>query len=254
MAEITLLVGKAAPLPGSDQSSGIDKHPVDRPLRLGPQGFEGDEQADRRVHGGPEKAVHHYPFDHYAGWAQELAALAPGVSHPRTREIPGVSHPRTPVGYFSKKELLGAPGAFGENISTRGLTEADVAVGDVFRLGSALVQVSQGRQPCWKLSRRFGVADMARRVQDSGRTGWYYRVLEPGVVAPGDRIERIARTAPEWSLARLWRALYVDRMNLAELQGIAALDVLAEGWRRYAVRRLESGRVEDWSRRLEGGA
>lgn len=150
--------------------------------------------------------------------------------------------------------LLGAPGAFGENISTEGPTEAEVAVGDIFRLGTALVQVSQGRQPCWKLNRRFGVADMARRVQESGRTGWYYRVLQPGVVAPGDRLELVDRVAPEWTLGRLWHALYVDRLNLGELQGIAGLDVLAEGWRRYAIRRLESGRVEDWSRRLEGSA
>ena len=148
--------------------------------------------------------------------------------------------------------VLAGPGAFGENVSTLGLTEATVAVGDIFRLGTALVQVSQGRQPCWKLSRRFGVADMARRVQDSGRTGWYSRVLQPGVAAPGDRITLIDRPAPDWSLRRLWRALYVDRLDRAELQGIAALDLLAEGWRRYALRRLESGRVEDWSARLEG--
>ncbi|WP_028713870.1 MULTISPECIES: MOSC domain-containing protein [unclassified Paracoccus (in: a-proteobacteria)] len=250
MAQIILLTGKAAPLPGSDQLSGIDKRPADRPLALGPEGFEGDEQADRRVHGGPEKAVHHYPFDHYAAWRVELG-------RPRLAETPGVSHPRPPVEYLENGEiggLLEAPGAFGENISTRGLIEADVAVGDIFRLGSALVQVSQGRQPCWKLNRRFGVEDMARRVQQSGRTGWYYRVLQPGIVAPGDRLERIDRVAPDWTLRRLWHALYVDRLNLDELQGIAALEVLAEGWRRYAVRRLESGRVEDWSRRLEGSA
>lgn len=83
MTQITLLVGKAAALPGADRQSGIDKRPVDRPLRLGPQGFEGDKQADRRVHGGPEKAVHHYPFDHYAAWAEDLAAVARGVHTPR---------------------------------------------------------------------------------------------------------------------------------------------------------------------------
>ncbi|SMG26683.1 MOSC domain-containing protein [Paracoccus sp. J56] len=248
MAEIILLTGKAAPLPGSDQSSGIDKHPVDHPLALGPEGFAGDEQADRRVHGGPEKAVHHYPFDHYAAWRDELASLAPSGQ-------PGVSHPRTPAGYLDTKEafrLLETAGAFGENISTLGLDEGKVAVGDIFRLGSALVQVSQGRQPCWKLNHRFGVGDMARRVQQSGRTGWYYRVLQPGTVAPGDRLELIDRVAPDWTLRRLWHALYVDRLNMTELQGIAALEVLAEGWRRYAMRRLESGRVEDWTKRLEG--
>ncbi|MDS9466089.1 MOSC domain-containing protein [Paracoccus sp. MBLB3053] len=226
MIAITLLTGRVAPLPGSDKLSGIAKHPVDQPLTLGREGFEGDEQADLRVHGGVEKAVHHYPFDHYAAWRTDLG------------ELP----------------LLDGPGAFGENLSTTGLTEDGVAAGDIFRLGSALLQVSQGRQPCWKLTQRFAVPDMARRVQDTGRTGWYYRVLEAGKVAPGDRIELIDRIAPEWSLRRLWHALYVDRMNLEELRGIATLDVLAEGWRKYAIRRLENGKIEDWTKRLEGGA
>ncbi|PTX04081.1 MOSC domain-containing protein [Pararhodobacter aggregans] len=226
MRSVTLLTGRAAPLPGCDTLSGIGKTPVTRPLMLGPEGFEGDEQADRRVHGGIEKAVHHYPRDHYPTWRAELGDLP----------------------------TLATPGGFGENLSTTGLTEAEVAVGDVFLLGGALLQVSQGRQPCWKLNHRFGVPDMARRVQQTGRSGWYYRVLQPGMVAPGDRLELIDRLAPGWTLRRLWHALYIDRMNLAELEGIAALDVLAEGWRKYAVRRLESRRVEDWSARLDGTA
>lgn len=226
MTAITLLTGRARPLPGSGALSGIVKIPVDRPLALGPEGLESDEQADRCVHGGVEKAVHHYPLEHYALWRKELGDLPP----------------------------LSAPGGFGENISASGLTEASVAVGDIFRLGTALVQVSQGRQPCWKLNHRFDVPDMARRVQQSGRTGWYYRVLEPGTVAPNDRLELIDRIVPGWTLQRLWHALYVDRLNSSELKGIAALDVLAEGWRKYAVRRLESGRVEDWSGRLDGKA
>ena len=247
MTRIILLTGRAAPLPGSDQFSGIDKHPVDGPLALGSEGLAGDEQADRRVHGGPEKAVHHYPREHYASWQAEFGLDG---------RAPGVSHPRTPVGYLDMKEAGAhlAPGGFGENVSTLGMTERNVAVGDVFRLGRALVQVSQGRQPCWKLSRRFGIVDMARRVQESGRTGWYYRVLEPGLVASGDALELVDRAAPDRSLHRLWHALYVDRLNRGELEGIVALDVLAEGWRRYAIRRLESGRVEDWSKRLEGSA
>lgn len=223
---ITLMTGRIAPLSGTETPSGIIKTRVERPLKLGPNGFESDEQADLRVHGGPEKAVHHYPHEHYALWRSELGALP----------------------------ALEAPGGFGENISTEGLTETTVAVGDIFRLGSAVVQVSQGRQPCWKLNRRFDVPDMARRVQDTGRTGWYYRVLQPGTVAPGDRLELTDRVAPDWTLHRLWHALYVDRMNLSELEGIAALDVLADGWRKYAVRRLANRRVEDWSPRLDGKA
>jgi len=224
MTAITLLTGRARCLPGSDALSGIVKKPADGPLRLGPEGFEGDEQADRRVHGDVEKAVHHYPLDHYPLWREELGALP----------------------------ALGTAGGFGENISAAGLTENTVAVGDIFRLGTATVQVSQGRQPCWKLNHRFGVPGMARRVQQTGRTGWYYRVLEQGIVKTGDRLERIDRIAPEWTLHRLWHALYVDRLNLDELKGMAALDVLAEGWRKYAVRRLASGRVEDWRNRLDG--
>lgn len=224
MTKTTLLTGRAAPLDGSDALSGIAKLPVDHPLALGPEGLEGDEQADRRVHGGVEKAVHHYPVEHYAAWQADLGLLP----------------------------ALAAPGGFGENISTSGLTEATVAVGDIFRLGSALLQVSQGRQPCWKLNRRFDTPDMAWRVQQSGRTGWYYRVLAPGTVAPGDQLELVDRIAPDWTLHRLWHALYVDRLNRGELQGIAGLDVLAEGWRKYAVRRLDSGRVEDWTKRLDG--
>lgn len=224
MTSITLLTGLAKPLPGSEALSGIAKAPVERPLRLGTNGFEGDEQADRRVHGGPEKAVHHYPFDHYPVWRTELGFLP----------------------------VLQRAGGFGENISATGPTEASVAVGDIFRLGTALIQVSQGRQPCWKLNRRFEVLDMARRVQRTGRTGWYYRVLQPGTVEPQDRLDLIDRLAPDWTLHRLWHALYVDRLNRQELTGIAALDVLAEGWRKYAARRLDSGKVEDWNRRLDG--
>nr|WP_272214359.1 MOSC domain-containing protein [Marinicella sp. W31]MDC2879960.1 MOSC domain-containing protein [Marinicella sp. W31] len=220
------MTGRATPLPGSDAQSGIVKTPAGRPLWLGPEGFESDEQADRRVHGGVEKAVHHYPLDHYPLWRGELG----------------------------DPPALGAPGGFGENISASGFTETTVAVGDIFRLGTALVQVSQGRQPCWKLNRRFNVPDMARRVQKTGRTGWYYRVLEPGIVATGDRLDRVERITSDWTLHRLWHAFYVDRMNLDELKGIAALEVLADGWRKYAVRRLESGRVEDWRNRLDGQA
>jgi MOSC domain-containing protein YiiM len=226
MTEIALMTGRAAPLASGEALSGIVKTVVAHALPLGPEGLEGDEQADRSVHGGPEKAVHHYPFDHYAAWKSELGELT----------------------------ALGAPGGFGENISTLGMTEHTVAVGDTFRLGNALLQVSQGRQPCWKLDRRFNVPGMARRVQQSGRTGWYYRVLEPGSIAPGDRLQLVDRHAADWTLHRLWHVFYVDRMNLAELEGVAGLDVLAESWRKYAVRRLDNRKVEDWSKRLDGTA
>ena len=221
---LSLRVGTVAPLGARAAPSGIAKQAADRPLLLSQTGLAGDEQGDTVRHGGPEKAVHHYPFDHYADWIDDLGP-----------------HP-----------LLAGPGAFGENLSTMGLTEETVAIGDVFRLGAAVIEVSQGRQPCWKLNERFGRPEMAREVQTTGRTGWYYRVLEAGIVSPGDNLLLLERRAPEWTLARIWRTFYIDPLNREELAGIAALDRLAEGWRSHAVRRLESNRVEDWTRRLAG--
>ena len=153
-----LLTGTVRPLGDSGRDSGIDKHPVGVRLWLGLEGLNGDEQADRRFHGGPEKALHHYARDHYPAWLEALGERA----------------------------VLGGPGAFGENISTAGMTESEVCVGDVYRAGTALIQVSQARQPCWKLDHRFGRRGMAAQVQASGMTGWYYRVLRTGWLAVGD--------------------------------------------------------------------
>ncbi len=220
---LSLRIGGVAPLGLHGAPSGIVKLAVASPLVLSETGLAGDRQGDTVRHGGPEKAVHHYPFDHYAAWRSD----------------------------FGHHALFAGPGAFGENISTIGLDEETVAIGDVFSLGTAIVEVSQGRQPCWKLNERFGRSDMARQVQSTGRTGWYYRVLTPGIVAPQDRLTLLDRRSPDWTLKRVWRTFYVDPLNRAELAGIAALDRLAEGWRGHAARRLASNRVEDWTRRLD---
>ncbi|WP_114388775.1 MOSC domain-containing protein [Notoacmeibacter marinus] len=219
-----VLVGQVAPLGEDAVPSGIDKHPVERAVFLRKDGLEGDAQGDRKHHGGADKALHHYAFDHYAAWRMEVG--------------------NSPV--------LHAPGAFGENISTLSMDENTVAIGDIFRFGDAVIEVSQGRQPCWKLNTRFGVSDMAKRVQKSGRTGWYYRVLEEGRVAPGVELRLIDRRSLEWPLRRLWRTLYVDTLNYDELTAMAALPHLPESWRRYASQRLKNRKVEDWSRRLTG--
>lgn len=221
---ISLRIGDVAPLGPKHVPSGIVKSEVAAPLFLSETGFAGDRQADTLRHGGAEKAVHHYPFDHYAEWRDD----------------------------FGPHPLLTAPGAFGENISAANLTEDTVAIGDVFALGPAVVEVSQGRQPCWKLNARFDRPDMARLVQTTGRTGWYYRVLTPGNVEPADGLTLLERRSPAWTLQRICHAFYVDTLNRAELAGIASLEHLAEGWRTHAIRRLESNRVEDWSKRLDG--
>ncbi|WP_400770174.1 MOSC domain-containing protein [Methylosinus sporium] len=205
--------------------SGIAKSAAAPPWRILRDGLDGDRQGDLRHHGGPEKALHHYPRDHYAAWATEEPALG---------------------------EALAAPPAFGENISTLGVTERDICIGDIFAFGSALLQVSQGRQPCWKLNVRFARPDMARRVQTSGRTGWYYRVLREGVAEPGASLQRMERPLPDWPLSRLNELLYLRMLDRDALAQMAELAPLARSWRELAARRLARGAVEDWSTRLEG--
>lgn len=219
-----LLIGQVTPFGPRGDLSGIAKRPVPGPIRLTRQGFAGDGQGDPRHHGGPDKAVHHYPFEHYAAWAMQIGA----------------------------REVLAQPGAFGENLSTQGMTETDIFLGDVFRLGDAVLEVSQGRQPCWKLNHRFATPDMAARVQRSGRTGWYYRVRQEGLVGPGDALTLVERPLPHWPLTRLWRLLYVDMWDRDGLEAMARLAELPESWRRVAMRRLETGRLEDWAKRLQG--
>lgn len=221
-----VLAGPAAPLGPRGAPSGINKRPVVGRVHLGVEGLACDEQGDRKHHGGPEKALHHYARDHYEFWLQAIGS----------------------------RPVLDAPGAFGENLTTTGLTEEAVAVGDTFRLGEALIQVSQGRQPCWKLNIRFDVPDMALRVQRTGLTGWYYRVIETGYIAAGNDLRLVDRLSPEWTLRRLWRTLYVDTMNLDELAVMASLPHLPENWRRHAEKRLATRQVEDWSRRLSGAS
>lgn len=220
-----LLTGRVRPYTRPGTRSGINKQPREGWIRITELGLADDEQGDLRVHGGPDKAVHHYAFEHYPPWRTELGERA----------------------------VLQQPGAFGENLSTQGLTEADVCLGDRFRLGSALLEVSQGRQPCWKLNDRFDVADMARRVQDSGRTGWYYRVLQPGHAQAGGLLACLERPYPDWPLRRLMALLYERVLDPARLEPALALP-LVPSWRKILERRLQHGAVEDWSKRIDGPA
>ncbi|XKU39281.1 MOSC domain-containing protein [Pseudomonas [fluorescens] ATCC 17400] len=219
----TLLTGRVQPFTRPGTQSAIDKQPQQGQLKVSTLGLHGDEQGDLRVHGGVEKAIHHYPLEHYARWADELGA-----------------HP-----------LLTQPGAFGENFSTTGWSEHDVCLGDRIRVGTALLEVSQGRMPCWKLSDRFAVANLALRVQQSGRTGWYYRVLEEGVVSAGDSLQRVERPFADWSLARLSAVLFDKQVETQLLRECLALP-LVPSWRRTLERRLEKGMTEDWGPRLQG--
>jgi len=201
-----LMTGKAVPF--GKETSAIAKSARDGPLAVGPLGLEGDEQADRSVHGGPDKAIHHYSASHYSFWRSELGP-----------------HP-----------LLEVPGAFGENISTLGMTETEVCLGDRYRLGTALVEVSQGRQPCWKQGHRLGNPAVVARIVETGKSGWYYRVIEPGKVSAGDSIELTERPLPEWTVARAFALLIggEGRSDRAALRELADMAKLAAPWRKRA--------------------
>jgi MOSC domain-containing protein YiiM len=206
---IAVLTGKVDPAFSPEEASAIAKRAIDGPVAIGPLGLTGDEQADRVHHGGPDKAIHVYPFDHYSWWTEELGA----------------------------QPLLNAPGGFGENLSSAGLTEDQVCIGDRFRVGTALIEVSHGRKPCWKLAHRFGDPQMVAKVAKSRRSGWYCRVIETGLVAAGDGMELIERPLPQWNVARVF-GLLVGKDYIREPEAaadLAGMEVLAEAWRIRAI-------------------
>lgn len=202
-----LLVGTPVPFRGEDYSA-ISKTPVDGPVRITWDGFEGNAVADRVHHGGWDKAIHLYPQDHYGWWRE------------RKRGQP----------------LLDAPGAFGENIASWGMTEDDLHLGDRFSLGSAIVEVSHGRQPCWKLDHRFGARDVMATIVKTGRCGIYFRVIREGEAESGTRMELLDRQHPAWPIARVFRLLIGGghKADPDAVRALADMDVLAEAWRERA--------------------
>ena len=199
-----LLTGIPVPFRDGDYSA-IAKQPVSGAVRIGWLGLAGDSVADPVHHGGWDKAIHLYPQDHYGWWRERK---------------PG--HP-----------LLEKPGAFGENIASHGMTEEEVCLGDRFSLGSAVVEVSHGRQPCWKLDHRFGARDVMATIVKTARCGIYFRVLGEGEAEAGVMMELLERPLPQWSIARLFRLL-IGGGHKGEpdaVRALADMPVLAEAWR-----------------------
>lgn len=199
-----VLTGPVA-LIAPDVPSAIGKVSTAGPVRVGWLGLEGDAQADLVHHGGHDKAVHLFPQDHYPWWREALD-----------------DHP-----------LLGAVGAFGENLATRGATETLLCLGDRFTLGTALLEISQGRQPCFKLNHRFGRKDALALAMESGRTGVYFRVIREGEIRAGDVMTRVAQPHPDWPVSRVFDLL-IGGGHRADPAGVAALarmPVLSATWR-----------------------
>lgn len=186
-------------------TTAIFKRRIDGPVAVTHLGLAGDGHGDLVHHGGPDKAICVYPAAHYAGWRGELA-------------VPDF-----------------IDGAFGENITVAGLTEADVCIGDIYAIGPAgrvdsglLVQVSQPRQPCWKLARKWRLKDLTARAVANGRTGWYFRVLREGMLSPGDRVTLQDRPHPTWTVSA---ANLVMHHRVGDAHALAALAPLAQSWK-----------------------
>jgi MOSC domain-containing protein YiiM len=193
---------------GRTVRTSIFKTPADRRLRVTTLNLEGDQQSDLSVHGGVAKAVYAYPSEHYEYWRRELPPA----------DLPW--------------------GVFGENLTTEDLLEADIRIGDRFRVGSAEFVVTQPRLPCYKLGIRFGRMDMLKRMLRSGRTGFYFAVTTGGEVGPGDAIEPIERVDEGLTVADVVRLYTVDAKNQELLRRATQTSRLPDSWKDYFRKRL----------------
>lgn len=205
-------VGRIAPLGPDAVPSGFVKQSVPYQVDVAKLGLIGDEQADLTVHGVPDKAVYGYAMQHYRTWRAEYPEHADAL----------------------------VPGGFGENLTVDGLVEDDVFVGDVHRIGSALLQVCQPRQPCFKLALHFHDKRLPKAMVKSGRAGWYYRVLEAGQLTAGDEVELVARPQHSFPLSRLITIINRNEATSAEIIALAAMPELAPGLRDFAQNRLRT--------------
>lgn len=189
----------------------IWKAPVEGRVRVSKLNLAGDRQADLTVHGGPNKAVYAYPSEHYPWWRRELGLT----------DAP--------------------PGLFGENLTTEGLTEDDVRVGDSLRVGTAELVVTQPRLPCFKLGIRFGRPDMPQRLLRSGRTGFYLAVVREGEIGAGDPLEWLDRDPDRPTIAEVVHLYTADEPDPDLLRRALRAPSLPEGWRERFRRRLADG-------------
>ena len=199
-----------------DQSwtTGFYKSPVEGQVFAGATNLAGDGQADLKNHGGPDKAVLAYSADHYSKWRDEL-------------NMPDLPY-----------------GAFGENLTVAGLSEASVCIGDVLRIGTATFEVSQPRQPCWKLARRWRMHELPKMVVDNGRSGWYLRVLEPGWIEAYMPVALIARPNPAWPVRRANEIMHHQVADLELTLALAGVPKLSGSWVNALRERAEHLRVE----------
>jgi MOSC domain-containing protein YiiM len=191
-------------------STGIFKEPVAGRVMIRTLNLDGDRQSDLSLHGGPQKAVYVYPSEHYEFWKQELPDM----------DLPW--------------------GVFGENLTTTGLFETEINIGDKFRIGTGEVMVTQPRMPCYKLGIRFGRADIIKRFLISQRSGFYLSVLKEGEVGAGDEFQLLEKNNSGVRVVDITRLFSSDKENVDLMRRAIATEALPESWRKYFLERLEN--------------
>jgi MOSC domain-containing protein YiiM len=208
VASVNVGVPREVNWDGTTVVTGIFKTPVAATLAVRRLNIDGDGQANLAVHGGPDKAVYGYPGEHYEFWGERLG-----------REL--------------------TPGNFGENLTTEGLLEDAVNIGDEFRVGTARLVVTQPRMPCFKLGIRFGDAAMVKSFLKAGKPGMYFAVLEEGEVGPGDSIERLAEDESRITVAEMFHLVLDRDSSAAALRRLLGVPSLAAVWRQELEQRVE---------------
>lgn len=195
---------------GQNVMTGIFKEPAQGQVKVTTLGLAGDVQADFKVHGGIHKAVYCYPFEHYEHWSRELG----------------------------RNDF--ACGQFGENLTTTGATEDDTNIGDIFRLGDVLLEVTQPRVPCFKLAHKMNASGFPKKFTASGRTGFYLRVLAEGEIAAGDAIERVKIDPHGITVRETMRIMHIDREDFDAIKKALAVPALTPSWREELEDRLRA--------------
>ncbi|MFQ3229655.1 MOSC domain-containing protein [Reinekea sp.] len=201
----------------------INKQPAEGLLYLSATGLEDDECADLRHHGGLDRALHHYPIEHYAFWqkkyGQEFKWCAPGM---------------------------------GENISTVGMTETTVCLGDRYQWGETIIEVSQPRSPCYRLNKRWGINNLSTHMQAVSRCGWLYRVIQPGLVSIHDPLVLIAQEDNAITLHEVCELFFDTPLNQEGLLKLKQQPKLSASWMSKVNARITTNEVEPWGLRLLG--
>lgn len=213
---LSVNIGMPQEVPFQNKSiqTGIYKKPVSEPVFVSHFKMEGDGQADLTVHGGLDKAVCVYCFEHYPYWEETLGQKL-------------------------------SPGAFGENLTISGATEEDIMIGDIYQMGEVVFQVSLPRQPCYKLSVKWNEPPLPMMIKETGYTGFYFRILQEGIIECGEKLRLVERHPDAVSISFANYIKYKDKQNKEGLQKLVQLNELAEVWKSGFQNRLEEMKKEE---------